>query len=640
MTVAHDLVFGVKTSGEPQVSPDGTRLLYSLSQADPAEPDKMPTSALWTSRIDGSDATLLTSQGHRDGHARWSPDGTSVAFTSDRGEKQGLFVVPLSGGEPVQLATHPFGLTWVSWSPDGRSIAYTVPVDPEIENEGPGHVVRVTRRVDYKEDGRGYLGNRRSQVFVAAADGSGTKAVTTEPFDHHHPLWSPDGTLLAFRVLHAVSFRSRLAIADVATGAIQYVSVGEGGTIGMACWSPSGDRLLIAGEPTRTSQLDFYVLTVDGLELRRLTDDLQILPDAGRPNAAGPSIPLWLSEHQVLFHGIRGGRSGIYTFDLETAAVETEIRWDAENSGMTSDASVRFIVQTHGSHAATGEISVYDRTTHTTSIVTSFNTELLAAGQPAVENLTIHRNGLDIESWLLFPPDFDPARRYPMILHIHGGPHSHHGETFVAVEQAMARSGFLVLSPNPRGSGSYGRDFATRVLEDWGGEDYKDLQAVVDEVLERPYVDSGRLGLYGYSYGGFMTSWTIGHTDRYRAAVCGAPCFDLASMYGTSDIGSDWGLTQWGGTPHDRPEWYRDHSPVTYAHLATTPTLVVHGEADDRCPIGQGEELFIALSRAGVETQFARYPGCSHGFTRLGMPSQRVDFVERTVAWLQSHLMD
>ena len=177
------------------------------------------------------------------------------------------------------------------------------------------------------------------------------------------------------------------------------------------------------------------------------------------------------------------------------------------------------------------------------------------------------------------------------------------------------------------------------MTDDWGGEDYLDLMAVVDEVLERPYADAERTGIYGYSYGGYMTSWTIGQTDRFKAAVCGAPCFDLESMYGTSDIGHIFGPLQWGGdAARQSPEWYAAHSPSSFAHRATTPTLIIHGEADDRCPIGQGEQMFVALLDAGCEVEFARYPGGSHLFLRSGPPAHKVDYFTRVTSWFRDHL--
>jgi dipeptidyl aminopeptidase/acylaminoacyl peptidase len=176
------------------------------------------------------------------------------------------------------------------------------------------------------------------------------------------------------------------------------------------------------------------------------------------------------------------------------------------------------------------------------------------------------------------------------------------------------------------------------VIQDWGGEDFLDLHAVLDAAATRPYVDPDRMGIYGYSYGGFMTAWTIGNSHRFKAAVCGAPVFNFASFYGTSDIGHVFGPLQCGGTPREREEYYKAHSPSTHIHKATTPTLIVHGEADDRCPIGQGEELFVGLLNAGCEVEFVRFPEGSHALMRTGYPAHRVEYLTRVIEWFQGHL--
>jgi dipeptidyl aminopeptidase/acylaminoacyl peptidase len=308
-------------------------------------------------------------------------------------------------------------------------------------------------------------------------------------------------------------------------------------------------------------------------------------------------------------------------------------------TGLSVDTEHRYIVQGHASLEAVGEVAVFDYQASTERSITRSNATVLAEAPPAAwERLDVQRDGLTIEAWLLKPADFDPARRYPLILDVHGGPNGFYGYGFNAVQQCLATNGFLVVYSNPRGSGSYGRHFTQQVIRDWGGEDFHDLLAVVDAVLERPYVDAQRTGIYGYSYGGYMTSWTIGQTDRFKAAVCGAPCFDLESMYGTSDIGHIFGELQWGGAPHELRSWYETHSPSTYAHRARTPTLIVHGEADDRCPIGQGEQMFVALKKAGCEVMFARYPGGSHSFVNTGPAEHRFDYLTRVLGWFKSHL--
>jgi dipeptidyl aminopeptidase/acylaminoacyl peptidase len=341
----------------------------------------------------------------------------------------------------------------------------------------------------------------------------------------------------------------------------------------------------------------------------------------------------------VLVHAVRAGESGLYRFNVESAELRLEHAARSVNVGFSVDRSRRYVAQAHSGFDSFGEIAVYDREANERRLITRNNTHLLEDAPPAGwEAFQVERNGMTIDAWLLKPPDFDPDKHYPVVLDVHGGPHGFHGFAFNPMQQTLASHGFLVVFSNPRGSGSYGREFAQMVRCDWGGEDYLDLLAVLDAVLERPYADPDRTGIWGYSYGGYMTAWAIGHTQRFKAAVCGAPCFDLESMYGTSDISHAWGPLEWGGKPHEASEAFAAHSPSTFAHRATTPTLIVQGEADERCPIGQGEQMFVALKQAGCEVEFARYPGGAHAMLRVGPPSHRADVLERLLGWFTDHL--
>lgn len=635
------LIYAFAGASDPQVSPYGTQVLYSVGRTDRAT--RKAGSQLWSCRIDGGTPRQLTSTGDRNVNGRWSPDGRSIAFVSDRVKERGIFVLPVEGGEARELTRHGQAIGDLTWSPDGSRIAYTTTVDPANPDEKPPEpgsapTVRVTRRIDYKQDNRGYLGDTRLQVFVVDAKTGARRQITSEPVDHNHPQWSPDGTTLAARVPNHNGMCSQLGLIDLESGETRLVGPADG-TVATWSWSPSGDRIVFAGDTTNTWQTDFFVYEMASGQVHRLTDDLQPLPDAGFPTVAPPSWPIWIDDQTVLFHGSRAGRSGLYRLDLTSAAVDEVQSWDATHGATSADSGARYIAQARSSLEEIGEILVYDRETGESRVITHQNGAVLAEHPPARwEKLTVTRVGLTIDAWLLFPPDFDPARRYPLVLDVHGGPNGHYGYAFNNVQQCLATNGFLVLFANPRGSSSYGRNFTQRVIQDWGGEDYCDLMALVDEVAGRAYVDTERLGIFGYSYGGYMTAWTIGQTDRFRAAVCGAPCFDLESMYGTSDIGHTFGDLQWGGAPHDHEDWYRSHSPSTFAHRAKTPTLIVHGEADDRCPIGQGEQMFISLLRAGTEVEFVRYPGASHLFLRGGPAEHREDFLRRVLDWFDRHL--
>ncbi len=645
------LIYDLQTAGDPQLSPDGERVLYTHGKIGRGK--QKGTSQLWLCDRDGGNARQLSGVGEHNGGGRWSPDGEQVAFVSDRvGGKDkekgaALYLLPLGlGGEAREVTRHAGGLSDLAWSPDGRYIAYAALFDPANPDETPladdaPPPVRVTRRIDYKQDNRGYLHDLRYQIFVVDVASGARRRLTGDepnPADYTFPAWSPDGKTIAVGRPNNNGMGSQLALLDVATGAQTRVGP-EGGVVGIWAWSPKGDRIIFSGDTKQTYQTDFFIYTVATGAIKRLTDDLPVLPIAGFPTIVGPSQPVWLDERQVIFHAAGAGASGIYAIDSESGALEPLKRFQSLNSQFSVDRAGRYVAQGYASAETVGAIAVTDTQTDETTIITHLNDALLAAhpaSQP--ERFTIRRGEYEIEAWLLKPPGFDPAKRYPLILDVHGGPNGFYGWGFNNIQQALAGAGFVVVYANPRGSTSYGRDFTQQVIRDWGNEDFKDLMAVTDKALEQPYLDPQRTGIFGYSYGGFMTSWTIGQTERFAAAVCGAPCFDLESFYGTSDIGHSFGKTQFGAQPHDDREWYAAHSPSTMIGRAKTPTLIVHGEEDHRCPIGQGEQMFIALTEAGVETEFARYPGGSHLFVNVGPPAHRADFLTRTIGWFADHL--
>jgi dipeptidyl aminopeptidase/acylaminoacyl peptidase len=635
------LVYDLTQASDPRVSPDGTRIVFSQVKTD--RDSKKTSAQVWVCGIDGSAPRRLTWSGNQNGGARWSDDGTHIAFVSDRVEKSGLFILPMDGGEARELARHAQPLGSLAWSPDGSRIAYTTTHDPANPNEaapakGAAPPVRVTSRIDYKQDNRGYLGDKRSQVWVVDVASGGRRMATREAVDHNNPQWSPDGKRLAVQVTTKNGMCSRLALVPV-DGDDPVLVGGEDGVIAVWAWSPDGGRVLYAGDERQTWQSDFFLYDVASGETRRLTDDLHCLPDGGFPTVLPPSQPVWLDANVAMFHAVHAGKSGVYTIDTRDGAVALLHEWQALNAGFSADAAGRYVVQGHNSLERAGEITVFDRESGKAEIVTHYSDGLLQHAPAAEwEQFVVHRDGFAIDAWLLKPADFDPAKQYPVILDVHGGPNGHYGYGFNAVQQLLASNGFLVVFSNPRGSTSYGREFTLQVSRDWGGEDYQDLMTVVDTVLERPYADPRRTGIWGYSYGGYMTAWTIARNHRFQAAVCGAPCFDLESMYGTSDISHTFGELQWGGPPHADREWYATHSPSNFAHNTCTPTLIIHGEADDRCPIGQGEQMFVALKKAGCEVEFARYPGGSHLFLRVGPAEHREDVLRRVLGWFSGHL--
>ncbi|MGI8614722.1 MAG: prolyl oligopeptidase family serine peptidase [Nocardioidaceae bacterium] len=627
------LVYDLLTPGDPDISPDGTRIVYALHGIDPST--RARRSETWLCDVDGGNRRRLTPPELEAAGCRWSPDGAALAFTGSAVGGRGLFVVSAEpAAEPRRLTRHAQHIDELAWSPDGGRIAYTTDYDPDNPDErepptGAAPLVRVTRRIDFKEDGRGYVGDRRSHVFVVDVRTGERRRLTTEPFDHASPQWEPDGRRLAVRIARSDRGGAQLALVHAGSGETEPVT-SPGGPLDNWAWSPAGDRLVYAADPEHTFQLDFFVYEVATGTTRRVTDDL---------GAELESHPVWLDEQRLLFHAIRGGASGMEVLDTDTGVIEVLARWESRNSGLGADRSRRFVVQSSSAPASAQEIAVYDRERNRSKTVTDHARQLLADNPPASwERLEVRNDEVRIEGWLLKPPAFDPRNQYPLVLDVHGGPTACHGYRFLAHQQCLATNGFLVLAVNPRGSSSYGRDFAGAVVRDWGGGDYRDLIAVLDMVVERSYVDPRRVGIFGISYGGYLTAWAISQSTRFRAAVCGEPIFDIESYYGTSDVGYNGLERHAGGAPHSDPQWYTAHSPSTFAHRTTTPTLIFHGEADQRCPIGQSEQMFVALKKAGCETEYVRYPGGSHMFFVVGPPAHRADFLTRTLGWFVDHL--
>lgn len=634
-----DLVYGLVSAGDPQISPDGEQILFALSKVDSEK--KKGETQLWLTDRFGDNQRQITFGGKNNGSGRWSPDGKLIAFVSDRVEKPapaGIFVLPVDGSsEGRMLTSHLQGVSNLSWSPDGRHVAYTSswdPANPDEQAPEPNAQprARVVRRYDYKADGRGYLGDKRNQVWIVDVASGRRRRLTSEACDYGAPSWSPNGLTIVCSI--STTWGSQLGLIDVLTGAVTNAGA-ERDHCGSPSFSPSGERIIFTGDPGRSGQPDFYLYEVASGAISQVSENLEMLPAGG---FMGGSL-IWEDERHVLFPGMYHGGSGLYELDTSSGAVERIAHWETQQMGASVDDAKRYVVQAYNALDATGEISVYDRQRDSVAVITRFNAELLAEAPPAPwEVVSIERAGFTIEGWLFKPADFDPSKRYPLILSIHGGPQGMYGYGFNAMHETYATNGFFVLACNPRGSVTYGRAFTQAVLHDWGNEDRYDLMTLLDKVLKRPEIDAERTGMFGYSYGGYMTSWLLGQTSRFKACVCGAPVFDLESEIGTSDISYHADDHQWGGRPHENKEWYETHSPSYFAHRATTPTLIIQGEADERCPVGQAEELFVALKQAGVETVFARYPGGYHGFIRTGPPTHREDVLARSLGWFKSHL--
>ena len=642
-----DHVYHLRTVADPTLSPDGSRLAYTQSWVDQESLDSR-------SRIMVLEmATGLSSeftQGAKDTAPKYSPDDRQLAFLrpDDSGKRQ-VWVIGATGGEAHPLALLPGGVVDFAWSPDSQRLvlcADAQPGDSGPESNPRGlPQVRVVQRIRYRYDTLGWRGDSHFHLFVADAKGDTSEQITGGDWDDLAPVWSPDSANIAF-------LSGRRDDRDLRSLSEAYVVPAEGGEpvlwsqglsdVGAVAWSPDGRRLVAIGSEDDLGlvlwQAWLYVLE-PGESPRRLTDD-GIKPYLSFPAITRPPELRWTGEDKVLFLGEQRGESFLFEAPISEGPVRAVSGGGGQSTSLTSDQAARKAVVLASSPSTPGDLHETDLQSLTGTQLTDLNDGYLAEHPAAaMEKFSFQRDGWEIECRLWFPADFDPSINYPLVLEIHGGPNGAFYDSFVPLHQVLATAGYLVLAVNPRGSSTYGNDFMLAVLKDWGGEDYQDLMAAVDLVSERPYVDRSRMGVHGYSYGGYMTSWIAGHTDRFRAAVAGAPCIDLFSMYGTSDIGVSFGEVQWGGSLVDAAPELIKHSPITYAGNVTAPMLLLHGEADARCPIAQSEEYFVVLKRLGKEVELVRFPDCSHAFPRIGHPKMRHEYLERTLGWFRKYLV-
>ena len=649
--ITSDFVYDLPTVASPAISPDGSRVAYASARIDRETMES--ESHIAVVPFGGGPARRLTA-GPRDRRPHWSPDGASIAFLRSASGEDGTapppqsWLLPLDGGEARQLNDLPAGVFSMTWTPDGAALICVGEVDPDApgEDDDPS-VPRVkhVNRIYYRADGLGWRGDMHRQLFRVDATSGATQQLTRGDHDANVPVVSPDGSSIAFwssdrsaARFRRIPGRFELCVIAIEGGRVERIVRNASGA-GPIAWSPDGRRIayVSGGEGDCFAQSYLHVVERFGGEAARITND-SLTPLLGALPLADPP-PLRWAGRRIVFAANAEGSTGLYSATPSGSTVE-RLRGERE---LVTECSVT----PNGSRAALlattlerpSEVIGVDLAGGRSRRLSDASDGYLREHSVAsTERFSFRRGGLEIECWLTFPPGFDASRRYPLVLEIHGGPNGFFGNGWYPGHQILASAGNLVLWTNPRGSASYGHDFVSRVYEDWGGEDYEDLMAAVDRVIRRPYVDASRLGVHGYSYGGFMTSWTVGHTNRFRAAVVAAPVTNLVSMYGQTDISTVFGERQWGGPWWQNFEHYVEHSPLRYAPNVETPVLLLHGEADIRCPIQQSEEYYTALKRLGKTVEFVRFPGGYHGFVSSGHPAMRTAYYDRVVEWFDRWL--
>ena len=643
-------VFQLEYASDPQISPDGSHIVFMRNFMDVMKDRER--SDLWIIDSDGSDLRPLTSGMHNDFSPRWSPDGKKMLYASVVDDHVQLFLRWMDTGQTArltQLNRSPHNLVW---SPDGKWIAFTmlVPQEPKplVDLPAPPQGAqwadppKLIRRLQYRADGQGYLEDGFVQLFILSAEGGTPRQLTQGDFHHPGaPSWTPEGEALVisanrhddweYQPLNSEIYEVRL------DGTIRPLTDRNGPDRAPAV-SPDGSRIAYVGFDDHLQGYQvthLYVMDRDGGGSHPLTADFD--RDVGHPS--------WSHDGQgIYFQYDDQGDTKIGYLPIG-GQVETVC---GNVGGLSLGRPYNggsYSISPHGEIAYTlsrpdfpAEVAVARRGESGEHRLTRLNDDLFAQRTLAeVKEIWFDSSfdGRKIEGWLVTPPDFDPSRKYPFILEIHGGPFADYGDRFAAEIQLYAAAGYVVLYTNPRGSTSYGEEFGNLIHHNYPGQDYDDLMSGVDAVVERGFVDPKRLFVTGGSGGGVLSAWIVGKTDRFRAAVVAKPVINWYSFALTSDDYNFFYKYWFSGFPWDVPDEYMRRSPISLVGNVTTPTMLMTGESDYRTPISQSEQFYQALKLRKIDTALVRIPGASHEIT--SRPSRLMSKVAYVLGWFKKH---
>ena len=668
---------------DPQISPDGSSVVFVRVWVN-QKADRYD-SALWIVPANGGPSRQMTA-GPRDSGPRWSPDGKTLAF-SRSAEKEGrpqppqIYLLSLDGGEARPLTDVPRGAGGFEWSPDGKWIAFSStddgkkekekekpnPENAEPKEKEPEHVsdVRVISKAVYRANGGGYLNPKvhahiwTISVSAATAEQPKPKQLTKGNFDEGNLSWSPDGSRIYFvanRVAEPYYEAPRTELFSISReGGDERKALSFDGGMRDYTFSSDGKRIAFGGvaghKPVLSyTQPDLFVTNNEpGATPKNLTSAYDfdigggIGGDQRAPRGGSPGGVVWSKDERAIYVNVaEHGAANLKRIDVSTGKVDalTTGAHEVQSYSVTPDVSRMALLISSSTNV--GDLFVLETATGKLTQLTRINDELFSQ-----LNLTDPEeiwytsfDGKKIQGWIQKPPNFDPSKKYPFILEIHGGPHSAYGFTFTHEFQWMAAKGYVVLYTNPRGSTSYGQDFGNIIQYNYPGDDYKDLMAGVDEVVKRGYVETKKMGVTGGSGGGVLTNWTVGQTTRFAAAVSQRSIADWSGFWYTADF---WLYmpTWFRAAPWEDPKDFANRSPITYVKNITTPMMFIEGEADYRTPPADGGEImFRALKYRKIPTAMVRFPNESHELSRSGAPWHRVERLQHILNWFDKYLQD
>jgi dipeptidyl aminopeptidase/acylaminoacyl peptidase len=639
-------MFRVRTVGNVQISPDGEWVLYSVAQLDSAADRN--ESDLYLTRWDGSRTIRLTYSPQGEGTPRFSPDGRYISYTTSRGAPSSgpnagaqVWLLDREGGEPQKLTEQRGGVSSYEWSPDGKRLVLSVldihpdvtrpPMQDTSKQRAPSPIV--VDRYHFKEDGDGYLGNRRTHLYLFDVATRKSDQLTTGRYDETSPAWSPDGQRIAF-----VSARgadpdrgndSDVYVVDARVGAqprqlTNFIGPDEG----RLAWSPDGKYIAyLQGSEAKLYAYNLAKLAIvpaDGGETRVLTAALD----------RGVNNPVWSRDGSEIMVQVADDRAlHLVRVKVSDGSVTRVLdgRRTVSSYVVSPNGRVGVIA---GQATQPNEVYAFDN--GALRALTKENAGWLDSVQlGTTEDFSARgKDGTVVNGLMVKPPAWRAGTRSPTILRIHGGPNSQDQHAFSFERELFAANGYVVLAVNYRGSSGRGAEYQKAIYADWGNKEVQDLLAAVDHAIETGIADSTRLGIGGWSYGGILTNYTIATTTRFKAATSGAGSSLQSTMYGTDQYIYQWDTEV--GKPWENKELYDKLSyPFWQANKIKTPTLFLGGENDMNVPITGSEQMYQALKSQGIETQLIVYPNQNHGIT---LPSYQKDRYERYLAWYAKYL--
>lgn len=650
--VAGDL-YDLSIITECQLSPDGNHVAYCIQRINRKTEDKY--SNLWIIAADGGAAQQFTFGDHSDRLLRWSPDGKQIAFISNRqGGPPQIYCIPIDGGDSRRITDLQGDIAGFEWSPDGGRLLLmyrkkdhkAIEWEEDADKKRLGPASRRITSIFYSEEGVGFLPEEKFHLWTVDLATGKSSQLTSGDCNEMAPRWSPDVKQILFlsnRSEDQNIWETDLFVMPAEGGSIRKIITPPGPKTG-AAFSPDGQRLAYIGREVSPWKLvSLWAVPLDGSEPAQNLTERYDMAIAREMRGSPLRVTLdWSNDGAKLFSIFEHhGHTDLYEVPVsDSGGFPGSL---TGNDGLTLsfgfDREQSRLAYLQGNSSGPGEIMVRDMDGDPPRRLTGVSESFLAARELGeVEEIWFKGpTGNDLQGWILKPPGFDPSSLYPAVLEIHGGPQAMFDATFRFETYCLAAQGYVVFFCNPRGGTGYGEKHLAAIDCNWCSVDYDELMAWTDLVSSKPYVDGERLGVMGHSYGGVMTSWIVGHNDRFKAAVTSAPLINMISALGAC-LKHYLKLNVADCYPwEDFEQWWRQ-SPLKYAGSVKTPTMIMVGEEDLACPVEQAAQFYLALQLAGVDTELILFPGEDHSIARLGRTDRRLARLEHIIRWFNRYL--